>query len=107
MKTILLFVIAGAVIAPIGNIGAQEANIYVNPGQVLHPISPYLTGACLEDVNHEVYGGFYSQMIFGESFQEPAPARTAGGLHGIWGHLAGHQQRFAFSQWKRSQVDRQ
>jgi hypothetical protein len=72
MKTILLFVIAGSVIAPIGNIGAQEAQIYVNPGQVLHPISPYLTGACLEDVNHEVYGGLYSQMIFGESFQEPA-----------------------------------
>jgi hypothetical protein len=34
-------------------------------------ISPYLTGACLEDVNHEVYGGLYSQMIFGESFAEP------------------------------------
>jgi hypothetical protein len=31
-----------------------------------------MTGACLEDVNHEVYGGLYSQMIFGESFQEPA-----------------------------------
>ena len=28
-------------------------------------------GACLEDVNHEVYGGLYSQMVFGESFQEP------------------------------------
>jgi hypothetical protein len=26
----------------------------------------------LEDVNHEIYGGLYSQMIFGESFQEPA-----------------------------------
>jgi len=80
MKTILLFVIAGAIIAPIGNIGAQEAQIYVNPGQVLHPISPYLTGACLEDVNHEVYGGLYSQMIFGESFQEPAPSEPVAGF---------------------------
>ena len=80
MKTILLFVIAGAIIAPIGNIGAQEAQIYVNPGQVLHPISPYLTGACLEDVNHEVYGGLYSQMIFGESFQEPAPSEPLAGF---------------------------
>lgn len=30
-------------------------------------------GSCLEDVNHEVYGGIYSQMIFGEHFQEPPP----------------------------------
>jgi len=30
-----------------------------------------MTGACLEDVNHEVYGGIYSQMLYGESFQEP------------------------------------
>ena len=80
MKTILLFIIAGAIIAPIGNIRAQEAQIYVNPGQVLHPISPYLTGACLEDVNHEVYGGLYSQMIFGESFQEPAPSEPLAGF---------------------------
>ena len=30
-----------------------------------------MTGSCIEDVNHEIYGGIYSQMIFGESFQEP------------------------------------
>ncbi len=35
-------------------------------------LSRYLTGACIEDVNHEIYGGLYSQMLFGESFQEPA-----------------------------------
>ena len=48
------------------------AVITVHADQVLHPISRYLTGACLEDVNHEIYGGIYSQMVFGESFQEPA-----------------------------------
>lgn len=37
-----------------------------------------MTGACLEDVNHEVYGGIYSQMIYGESFQEPPLARFGG-----------------------------
>lgn len=52
---------------------AQEATIAVRADKVLHRLSPYLTGACLEDVNHEVYGGLYSQMVFGESFQEPAP----------------------------------
>src|SRR5262245_50740358 len=35
------------------------------------PVSRLLTGACIEDVNHEIYGGLYSQMVFGESFQEP------------------------------------
>jgi hypothetical protein len=52
----------------------------VNAGQVLHTNSPYLTGACLEDVNHEVYGGLYSQMIFGESFQEPVPPQPLTGF---------------------------
>ncbi len=48
-----------------------EARLKVDAGQVLHRISPLLSGACIEDVNHEIYGGLYSQMIFGESFQEP------------------------------------
>ena len=37
-------------------------------------ITPYLYGACIEDVNHEIYGGIYGQRIFGESFEEPAPS---------------------------------
>lgn len=50
---------------------AAEAVISVDAARILGPVSPYLTGACIEDVNHEIYGGIYSQMIFGESFQEP------------------------------------
>ena len=53
---------------------AQEITIDVHADQVLHTVSPHLTGACIEDVNHEIYGGIYSQMIFGESFQEPFPS---------------------------------
>ena len=52
---------------------AQEAEIVVHANQVSHRVSRYLAGACIEDVNHEIYGGLYSQMIFGESFQEPPP----------------------------------
>lgn len=59
---------------------SQDATITVRPGEILHPVSPYLTGACLEDVNHEVYGGLYSQMIFGESFQEPAASEPLAGF---------------------------
>ncbi len=50
---------------------SDAAKITVNADNVLQNVSPYMRGTCIEDVNHEVYGGIYSQMIFGESFQEP------------------------------------
>jgi alpha-L-arabinofuranosidase len=50
---------------------AQAQNkITVYADSIIKTVSPLLTGACIEDVNHEIYGGLYSQMIFGESFQE-------------------------------------
>jgi hypothetical protein len=70
-QTILISFFALAIAAIFAN--AQEAVISVHAEQVLHGPTPYLTGACIEDVNHEVYGGIDSQMIFGESFAEPAP----------------------------------
>lgn len=66
---------------------AQEATIRVDAKQVLGPVSRYLTGACIEDVNHEIYGGVYSQMVFGESFQEPpaeSPVRDFSVYDGHW-----------------------
>ena len=51
---------------------SDRARITVDADNVLQHVSPYMRGTCIEDVNHEVYGGIYSQMIFGESFQEPA-----------------------------------
>jgi alpha-L-arabinofuranosidase len=53
---------------------AENARILVDSRQVIARVTPWTTGACIEDVNHEVYGGIYSQMIFGESFQEPLAA---------------------------------
>ncbi len=53
---------------------AEEASIQVHARKGLGRVTRHMTGACLEDVNHEVYGGLYSQMIFGESFQEPTPS---------------------------------
>jgi hypothetical protein len=64
---------------------AQETMIRVDARQILHPVSRYLTGACLEDVNHEVYGGIDSQMIFGESFAEPVPQMPIKGFK-TFGH---------------------
>ena len=57
---------------------AQDAVIRVDAGRPGPAISRHVTGACIEDVNHEIYGGISSQMIFGESFQEPPPAAVAG-----------------------------
>ena len=65
----------------------QNATITVQADQVLHTNSPYLTGACIEDVNHEIYGGIDSQMIFGESFAEPAaqlPLKGFNAYEGRW-----------------------
>jgi hypothetical protein len=77
-STILFLMVIMGAFDSIGR--AQEAEIYVNAGQPLHTLSNFLTGACLEDVNHEVYGGLYSQMIYGESFQEPAPPEPLNGF---------------------------
>lgn len=54
----------------------QEADAVINVDvtQVEQEITPYLYGACIEDVNHEIYGGLYDQKIFGESFEEPVPS---------------------------------
>jgi hypothetical protein len=69
----------------------QAAGITINvqADHVIGPVSRLLTGACIEDVNHEIYGGIYSQMIFGESFQESAPSlpgqtEKAPEISGMW-----------------------
>ena len=48
-----------------------DSTIKVDAGKVVNRISPLMYGSCIEDVNHEIYGGLYAQMIFGESFEEP------------------------------------
>jgi hypothetical protein len=63
---------------------AEDAIIRIDAAHPSHPISRYLTGACIEDVNHEVYGGIYSQLLFGESFQEPPPKQADMPISGMW-----------------------
>ncbi|HEY2588024.1 MAG TPA: family 16 glycoside hydrolase, partial [Tepidisphaeraceae bacterium] len=60
--------------------GGAEVTINVHADRVVGQASTYLTGACIEDVNHEVYGGIYSQMLYGESFQEPAASGSFKGF---------------------------
>ena len=72
-------IIAAMLILPGTLARGQELRIEIDARQPGRPVSRYLTGACIEDVNHEIYGGIYSQMIFGESFQEPPRSTAAGG----------------------------
>ena len=66
---------------------AQNVHITIDAAQTGHRLSRYLTGACIEDVNHEIYGGIDSQLIFGESFAEPALSQPLPGFTtfgGLW-----------------------
>ena len=65
------------------DVGREATALRVDASHVLHKVSPLLHGACTEDVNHEIYGGIYSQTIFGESFKEPPRARS---LKSFTGH---------------------
>ena len=50
--------------------------ININPSNKTGEVSPLHYGVCMEDVNHELYGGIWSQMIYGESFAEPGQPST-------------------------------
>jgi len=50
----------------------QMIHITVDATDIRNTIPPTMFGTCMEDVNHEIYGGLYAQLIMGESFEEPA-----------------------------------
>ena len=56
-----------------------DFEITVDPATTTGTVSDYLIGACMEDVNHELYGGIWSQMIYGEKFAEPSAGSTLAG----------------------------
>lgn len=60
------------------SLSAQVAQIRVDVSKIENSISPYIYGSCIEDVNHEIYGGLYDQKIYGESFEEPVRALSSG-----------------------------
>ena len=77
--TILLFLESPVIAAE------PEAVIQVRADRTIAKISPFTIGACIEDVNHEIYGGLYSQMVFGESFQEPPITESPPGFSAFGG----------------------
>ncbi|HEV2973208.1 MAG TPA: alpha-L-arabinofuranosidase C-terminal domain-containing protein [Pirellulales bacterium] len=71
-------------LAPIANAAEPAAAIKIDAGKVLNHVTPLMYGSCIEDVNHEIFGGLYAQMIFGESFEEPPAKNSTDGLSGMW-----------------------
>ena len=84
-RTLVAFLWAIALLGPPRGLAAEEVSISVRADQRVGPVARFLTGACIEDVNHEIYGGLYSQMIFGEAFQEPPPAPSLKGFKAFGG----------------------
>ncbi len=94
MKELFIFAVL-VILCAQGKAWAQEAQIKVDASVVTNSISRHMTGACIEDVNHEIYGGIYSQMIFGESFQEPASTPEA--VSGMWRSVQSGTAKGAFA----------
>ena len=69
-------------------------DVAVNALDTQAALSPTMTGAGLEDVNHEIYGGIYSQLVFGESFQEE-PSQP--GISGMWRGVVASGARGSFT----------
>ena len=62
--------IAGLV--PVPRVSGQNngARIEVRAGNVLHHITGHIIGLNIEDLNYQCYGGLYSQLLYGEGFEE-------------------------------------
>src|SRR5450432_2447157 len=43
---------------------STDSQITVSTAHVMNSITPLMYGSCIEDVNHEIYGGLYDQRLF-------------------------------------------
>lgn len=50
--------------------GDQRGRIQVNASKVINRVERTMFGVNLEDLTNQCYGGLYSQLLYGESFQE-------------------------------------
>jgi hypothetical protein len=59
-----------------------HSSLVAHADQLLFPPNDHFVCAGIEDVNHELYGGLYAQLLYGESFEEPAEAPS--GVCSTW-----------------------
>ena len=55
-----------------------QLSIVVEADTIIGNVTDFMVGAGIEDVNHELVGGLYSQLLWGESFEEPDSASAQG-----------------------------
>ena len=60
----------------------RAASIRVDAGKVVHAIDERILGCNIEDLNYQCYGGVYSQLLHGESFEEHVGPGEVLGLTG-------------------------
>ncbi len=75
----------------------KDIRVTVNAEKTEGTVTPYLYGACIEDVNHEIYGGLYDQKVFGESFEEPVPTPKMKGFTAYEGEWTGEGNQLSVS----------
>eukprot|EP00729_Bicosta_minor_P020393 gene20393-33361_t len=73
----MLALVQAALFASLVHQGA-DVSVTVHANVHVATISDKLIGAGIEDVNHELIGGLYTQMIWGESFEESGSAVQPG-----------------------------
>ena len=74
MRSTVTAIIAVVLAGRIASAAGPDSTIKIDAAKVLNRVTPLMYGSCIEDVNHEIYGGLYAQLIFGESFEEPPPS---------------------------------
>ena len=97
--------LASVLLAP-RNLHAQEIRVVMRAKRSGSVQPRHLDGrACIEDVNHEIYGGIDSQMIFGESFPGAGPAAGRCGIQSPRRALGGQRWRHPHPGRRRAQID--
>lgn len=75
-----------------------STTIRIDASRVLNRVSPWMVGSCIEDVNHEIYGGLYAQRIFGESFEEPPAGSPLAGWAAYGGQWSASNDTLSVAQ---------
>ncbi len=74
-----------------------QTNITIDAASIENSINHFIYGSCIEDVNHEIYGGLYDQKIFGESFEEDSPGMLFKDFEHYGGNWHGNENQVAVS----------
>ena len=89
-RLLFLFLLPAALVIVSKKSFSQGARIVIDASHVLNRINHTMYGSCIEDVNHEIYGGLYDQRLYGESFEEPPRQPITDSTHivsGMWDAL--------------------